>query len=515
MDKKSSEHIFSRQELIALASRFDVQTIVGTKIERSEITAIKPQLGKIEKQLINRGYIDGNAIPEKYKSLFQILFTPERAFMVIRERPDVGKQVLIFLTRAGRFLLHSFPKKGQHRIIELSLADIERILFEWFPSVAGAAKYGISMQESQLTDIIQKVEQGSLTNASSLLANVDSPIKENLIKSLKSRQWSGSFALLVLENDQAVDADSFTAWSGKSSTWSAGRDISPGALTLIKGGDAFIGQLRQLIRKLAQFDKIVRAYRLSANELAFALSVVNQQSLANQLLKLTDEQLTDENWQTTRDNLQKRGLIRISSQGSPLLTDDLEDGLTPLILHSRIDVVRTISQKGTSQGTLYVLKNKSFCTHFIRDNVHLLECGNIALLPNYLLGLFHGFGNRKALKRKSASIRLDTLTRLLTMGSDKEAIEKELIKSSIQKDVASDLAIDLADHAYRASITGVKKLRENNKHDDIGTRSSLLLLKGRQQDWVVAFPSGDAKTIGKMIPADREVLLKQFSQITG
>ncbi len=508
MMTRNLELLLSREELLGLAALAGAQTVIGMEVQPDEFASVQARKKEVDSRLSELGLLKRKAIPANQRATVQTLFQPERALIVVRDRPDVGKQILIFLCRQKQCLLHSFPKENQHRIAEMNPDEIENMLKEWFPAQAGASSDAILLAETQLTELIEITNNGETPPP---LPNIDSVLSQKLLHSLQTRRWSASFLLLELQDGQAVNADSFTAWSGDESVWSAGLYNSSGVIRVLCGGDNFIGLRRMMVRRLAQFDKIIRAYRLSSEELAFALTLLNRSDLANRILQRAPSQITDERWHAAAQSLQARGLSGISPKGFPNLAGDFEQALAPMVLHTRIGRIRTVSPQGNSEGTLYLLKDSFFCAHFVRKDAHVLESGNWRQLPGYLLSLFQDFGDQKITISKSAPISLQVLTALLEE-STPLFVEKRLRQAGVSKGFAASLAADVTHPVYRASMIGINTPRKDSG-DKADGHPTLLLLKGNKQDWLFSFPNERAEAIGQAMQADRKRLVSELMAI--
>lgn len=508
MTIRNLELLLSREELLGLAALAGAQTVIGMEVQPDEFARVQARKKEVDSRLSELGLLKRKAIPVNQRATVQTLFRPERALIVVRDRPDVGKQVLIFLCRQKQCLLHSFPKENQHRIVEMNPDEIENMLKEWFPVQAGVASDAVLLTEVQLTELIEVTNNGETPPP---LPNIDSAISQKLLHSLQTRRWSASFLLLEMQDGQAVNADSFTAWSGDESVWVADLYNSSGVMRLLCGGDNFIGLRRMMVRRLAQFDKIIRAYRLSSEELAFALTLLNRSDLANQILQRAPSQITDERWQAASQSLQARGLSGISPGGFPTLASDFEQALAPMVLHTRIGRIRTVSPQGNSEGTLYLLKDRFFCAHFVRTNAHVLESGNWGQLPGYLLNLFQDFGDPKIAISKSAPISLQLLTGLLDE-TDPLIVEKRLRQAGLSKGFSASLATDMAHPVYRVSVIGINTPRKDSS-SKVDDHPTLFLLKGSKQDWLFSFPNEGADAIGQAMQADHNRLIIELTAI--
>lgn len=508
--KKPLELVLDRDELLGLAVLADAQTVIGMEITPDEVAQAQKRKKDVNRHLSELGLVIKNAIRGDKRALIQTLFHPERVLVVMRDRPDVGKQILIFLGRQKKFLLHSFPKENQHRIVEINPDEIERMLKDWFPVKAGPVSDAAVVSEERLRRFIEKAHDDESLFS---LEGVDPSIGQKISGTLQNRKWTASFLLLELANDQAINADSFTAWNSDELVWVAEFYSAPSNARLICGGDHFIGLRRMLVRRFAQFEEIIRTYHLSSNELAFALLLLNRGDLVNNILKEDPSKITGEKLQTTAQGLQVRGLSTISPSGFPMLARDFEQALTPMVLPTRIGRIRTISAHGDYAATLYLQKNRSFCTHIVQKEKHMVECGSWSYLSRYLLGLFQDFGNVETTRSKTAPISLQSLTELLEQ-SDRSAVEEKLHQAGFPKHLAASLSEDIAQPIYRASVIGINTPHKtSDKNSD--NHPSLFLLKGTKRDWLFTFPNERADAIGLAMQANREIFLKELSVVFG
>lgn len=502
-------HVFflSREELLRLATLEGVRELVGLEITPEDLVGIQSSNMELDGHLAEKGLIKGKKIAADKRALIQALLRPERALIFVRDRPDIDKQILIFLCRDRLCLLHSFPQEKQHRIAIMKPDEIENMLNEWFPVRKDLSNDAILLTESLLADLISITNKGEIPTP---LPNVDSAQSNKLIQSLLTRRWSVSIMLLEIKDGQAVNADTYTAWSGDDVEWVC--DLhSPEVMRLRAGGNYFVGLQRMLVRKLAQFDRIVRAYRLSSDELAFSLMALNRGDLANHILHLSGSQVSGDRMEDASKNLQVRGLIGISPKGFPFLADDFEQALSAMVIPTRIGRIRTASAKGVSEGTLYLLKRRFFCAHYARKEEHVIECGTWEQFPTYLLSLFQGFGEKqKAGRSKPAPIQLQALTEMLDERGT-SSIEQRLLQQGLSKVFAAKLAADMANPMYQASLIGINPSLEKSRN--IKDHPTLLLLKGSNRDWIFSFPHERADAIGTAMQADSMRFMTELEKV--
>ncbi len=393
-------------------------------------------------------------------------------------------------------------------MIETNPVEIEEILQEWLPAGKNSAteSRAILIQDTKLKEMIAAVLKG---NKPTLPSDIDPFSGSQLAHSLQERKWSASLLLLQLKNREAVNADSFTAWSDGKDVWTAELFSPSGVMRIFSDSVNYQGLRKQLVRSLAQFDQIVRAYHLSGVELAFALTTLNRGDLAGRLIHQVYQKSTDrnKNWKAAGDNLRARGLSSASPVGFPILSNDFEQALIPVILHTHIGRIRTVSPQGVSEGTLYIQKDRSFSTHFSSGDKHVLESGNWDHLSTYLLKLFRDFGSHKITQSKSAALSLKTLTGLLET-SDQKIIEQTLRQSGLPGKFSTELSMDMANPVYRASIIIIETPRNNkDQQQDDDRYPMLLLLKGKQRDWMFSFSSQHADSIGQAVQSDHQQFL--------
>lgn len=497
----------SREELLRLAALEGAHELVGLEIAPEDLSRFRPTNKELDSRLAKKGLIKGKKIAGEQRAMMQTLFHPERALILVRDRPDIGKQVLIFLCRSGFCLLHSFPQENHHRIAIMQPDEIESMLSEWLPVRDGFTKEAILLQEALLADLISITNKGEVPPP---LPNVDPDQGAKLIQSLLTRRWSASIMALEIKDGQAINADAYTAWSGDEAEWVC--DLhSPGIMRLRAGGNFFTGLRRMLVRKLAQFDRIVRAYRLSVDELAFSLMALNRGDLANRILQHSGAQISEDRMEDASKSLQTRGLIGISPKGFPFLANDFEQALSAMVAPTQIGRIRTASAQGTSAGTLYVSKKRSFCAHFVRKETHIIECGTWEHFPAYLTSLFQGFGEQqKAEKSHPAAVRLQALTETLDE-REVSSIERRLLQQGFPKASAARLSADIANPIYRASLIVARPSAENN--ETTKDHPALLLLKGSKRDWIFSFPHERADAVGAAMQADRKRFMSELKKV--
>lgn len=507
---RNFELLISRIELIRLATLVDTQTIVGVNITEEDHSSVQAQKKEIDRRLSDLGLKAGDGIAEDYRPIFQTLFYPDRALVVIRDRPDVGKQILIFQCRRGICLVHSFPNEGWHRIALIKPIEIESMLKAWFPLPEGDhSSAPIHLSEEQLASLISATNVGE---APPPLTIMNTKSGQQLLNSLQTRKWSSSILALRLQDGQSTDAESYTIWAGEDSIWTGELHDFTGMMRLYSGREIFIGLVRMLLRNLAQLDQSVRAYRLSTEELAYSLMALNAKDRAIRVLKNSSLEITDEMWMTVAKDLKTRGLIKTSPGGYPSLAFDFEQALAPMVVPIRIGRIKTVSSQGASDGIIYLRKDRGFCAHYSPNAINVIESGTWEQLPLYLMSLFRGFGEDESHKpSRPIRISLKELTSLLE-DKDHTHVEERLRATGASKTVFEKLAADLMNPVYRASIVGINPPNASATNQE-SVNPSVYLLKGNTCDWIFAFPDSRADSMGKGMQSNRDLLLSELMKV--
>ncbi len=248
----AEEILLTREELLRLASLAGVKSVIGLEITPEEFEQSSLIKKEIDQRLSTLGLLGKK---KTISTMAQTLMYPERALIVVRDRVDIGRQILIFLCRQKQCLLHSFPKEGQHRVIETNPAEIEKILQEWLPAgkKTGTESRAILIQDAHLKEMIAAVLKG---DKPTLPLDIDPISGSQLTHSLQERKWSASLLLLQLKNLEVVNADSFTAWSDGKDVWTSELFSPSGVMRIFSDSVNYQGLLKQLIRALVQFDQM-------------------------------------------------------------------------------------------------------------------------------------------------------------------------------------------------------------------------------------------------------------------
>jgi len=253
--------VLSRAEVMFLMKISGKERLVGTNYHNEKL--LENEEFEAEKSLLEKGIIFRAdtvlSISQNFQSLFQCVFSPRSALIVVRDLPDLGKQLLIYLYREGNFVvLHSMPETGVHRFEALEKnGQVREMLLKWFPlSKYSATSASFVISEQEFEQLRDSVLSGNYDRALAVLEQKpgDEIEKKNLVDALSNRVISGSFAVLSIINEEAVDAFSLAVFAGNSTAWAlvlndsekAGQSI----FRIFRIGQNFDDLIKDLLKKL-------------------------------------------------------------------------------------------------------------------------------------------------------------------------------------------------------------------------------------------------------------------------
>lgn len=481
----------SRAQLLRLTALSKVDGIVGIEISKQELEQAGSSK-KLDQVLVQNKFL-GKTL--KLTPVASCIVDPERAMIVVRDRPGEARQNLVLLWRAGRLILRTVDNSGnkfEYRTINPN--QVGAILQNMLPHPQGdqsETKEFIQIQGKVLEKLVLDVTDG---RRAPQVHEISTSHRKQLIDSIQNRVWSASCMVLELEKGKALDAESFMAWSDGRKVWSADLVSAEGLMRVHWNSGQFLGMTRKLTRRLTHNPNGIRTYRLSATELAFALSTVNRQDLASKFANAAETKA----WNTAGDHLLEQGVMQINARGNCLLTGSMERDILPLAHPGSHEIViKTQSSRGKSQANLYLHDGKGFCFHHVTEGQHVLECGEWSILPKYLNGLFPGIEGFAPNRPDGASITFGQLTDLL--GEDLKQIKQLLKQYGMPQQISTDLSAGLEKPDFIAVF-------------HLPDRSTLMLIKSKQQGWIGKFPSLEAK--GTIHHADPNSLINALTAST-
>jgi hypothetical protein len=521
--------LLDRREILALMKLMEARALLGMNLaEQAALSDADEKAAAAS--LKSKGILEAagkkNRIAPGMLPLLSALMFPERAVLVFRDLPGLGKQVLTFLHKEGTTLLHSFPKEGQHRLAPFGEpADVMKFLLNMFPLnlyPPAAAKFQVSREA--LERARASAEQGKSEEALAALPEAVATPEEKkaLVDAIASRKISGSFALVTCKDGEITDAKSYAAVGGDNTGWwiSSGEAQGDAEMFSVErtGSDFTIkmqslaGQLTGALLAVSKIgkDKNITKYLLSADEFALSLALINMPQSGAGFLSTVYESITQEQFnartKAAEQSLVDRGLAARSSTGLATLITDLQYALLPVVRFDSMIRIRTISKAKKSEANLYSLKGKSFTARFgYGGAMQVLETGKDGDLLSYLLNLYplFGEGDKKDNTDSAGQISLDALSKTLDSGSDPSQTEKTLTAAGFPAGSAKLLAEDLAQAEYRGTLEKKIASEQPGKIADGAPLFALLLLKAPQRSWLFHFPvadsqaKGTAKIVGK------------------
>jgi hypothetical protein len=254
--------LLTREEVRFLMGLLGAKSLLGTDLSPSQKhrkTSLKARTA-----LLERGWIKATGgrdqINESILPILSTVFFPTSALMVVRDLPQVGQQVLIFLRRQQQIILHTFPEERAHRLESFSSIDkVADMLLKWFPLhrfPSGEASFLIPIDQFEHFKTL--VEANQKQNAINVLKNsaVSSQDQERLIQTIVGRVLSGSLAVLKIVENKIMDAYSISVLAGPNSAWviTQPEDNSDtvAMLRVQRIGTAFEQVVQQLVQKFGE-----------------------------------------------------------------------------------------------------------------------------------------------------------------------------------------------------------------------------------------------------------------------
>ncbi|MEW6029854.1 MAG: hypothetical protein AB1554_10285 [Chloroflexota bacterium] len=262
-------------------------------------------------------------------------------------------------------------------------------------------------------------------------------------------------------------------------------------------------------------------WSLGVEELALALSMINRSDLGRQMLKsvspgISNEQM-DARLTAASHSLAARDLVDIVESKQARLISELEQALLPLVKFDKlIQISKATTGKETFFYTVHIYRKRSFMSHLIKNGVvHVIESGEYAGLVEYLLGKFHEFDTQEAKLsiENGHKVTLGLLGTLMKENGNADSIFQQLERAGLPKDLAARLSIDIADHTSRGSI-GTQTVNKTgaSKRERYQSGSLILLLAGRQNNWLFEFPKAADNEIAVIHSAGRQALSRALHQ---
>lgn len=261
-------------------------------------------------------------------------------------------------------------------------------------------------------------------------------------------------------------------------------------------------------------------WSLGVEELALALSMINRPDLGRQMLQsvspgISDEQM-DARLTAASHSLAARDLVDIAESKQARLISELEQALLPLAKFDKLIQFSKVTGKENFFYTVHIYRKRSFVSHLIKKGVvHVIESGEYAGLVEYFLEKYHEFDTQEAKLsiENGHNVTLGLLGTLMKENGNADSIFQQLEQAGLPKDLAARLSADIADHVSRGSIaTQTVNQTGSSKREKYQSESLILLLAGRQNNWLFEFPKAGDNEIAVIHSAGRQALSRALHQ---
>lgn len=226
--------MLSREELRYLMALMGAEAMIG--LEAAEDDPAVSRAGG-EQSAINRGrtsLIDrGLVIPgcagredevdDRLRRLAVTSLFPDGAALIVRDLPEIGKQVLVLFRRGASAVLHTFPEPFSHRLAPLDdPRQAVDLILRWFPlQVYPGDDCRVLLEVERFEELRGKAEAGQEEAALQVLAGC--PLADgdslSLIRAIENRVISGSLAALQCTEDEITAAYSVAVVADRSTAW--------------------------------------------------------------------------------------------------------------------------------------------------------------------------------------------------------------------------------------------------------------------------------------------------------
>jgi hypothetical protein len=256
---------------------------------------------------------------------------------------------------------------------------------------------------------------------------------------------------------------------------------------------------------------------LGAEELALAFSMINRPDMGRRLLQSISPKISNEQIEarltSASHSLAARNLVDITENGKARINAKLEQALLPLVKFDKVIQLSRITKEESFFYSVHIHRDRLFTSHLIKKGViHLIEYGDHSILAEYLMNKFHDFDKQgtKLKIENNHNLTLGLLGKLMKVHEKIEAVRQQLKEAGLSDDVVAQLGADIVDHHMRGSFifqtANAKGISKNEKYQ---AGNSILLLAGKQNNWVFEFPKTDDREVAVISPDGRQA----FSQI--
>lgn len=456
-----------------------------------------------ELKLLKQGVIDkdddGLTLSPEYLPLITGIFRPERVFEIIKDTVGKGKQRVIFISSAGKLILHVQPEEGVHSLKLLDRDQISSLIAEWFKDIpeGSVEAFTMSILESQFDEIRVLCETNQREKAIQTLEQIGTPRPqaETIFSQIKNRRVSSVFAFYEFTDAIATEVSSFSFFAGDSSTWLILEDGDADKVKVSSRPNLFEITVNEFKEKfLMNKEALFRSFVLTKNMLAVSLNLINQTQLGLQLLKGKGQTATylelEEVYEDTVAEMNKLGLL-MQPPNSPVphLLPTFELAFSPIVVCNELVIARLARTGFGADARIFCSRDKSFSSLLENNDRYVLETGRYENLPIYLLELFKGFHPvEEPGDMKDFTIPYQSLIEVIGGGRSVKRVSEQLTAWIEDAPTREALSSDIVGTVFRGSI---QKMDYPVITDDDATQNTkkpiLMLLQGKRYSWLFKY----------------------------
>lgn len=265
----------------------------------------------------------------------------------------------------------------------------------------------------------------------------------------------------------------------------------------------------------------MKEYRLSIEEFALALALINRPELGNIAMFETfgklEENLLEERLKAASHSMLARGLASIKPPGIAAIDDGLQTALAPLLLFEGMLQITV----NTGEPTIINvhLGEKRFTAHWIEQGVvHCLVSGSIGELDSWIVGKLDPPENLSGdlvsqLQEEKWNLPMAAFADLPEM--EEEEGHAYLTLQGIPEEIARTLWSDAHGPKLRAAVTYVPVNSETDFSDPEQTLQSVpgfFFWKG-QEAWLLVFPKELDDHGARLLPGVRSIMMSLLAEL--
>ncbi|MBN1875117.1 MAG: hypothetical protein JXA33_12865 [Anaerolineae bacterium] len=228
--------ILTRQEVRYLMALLEAERAIGLEQESDDPLMATPEVRQQtlaqgrsllrERGLVGEGLENRDAdFVDDFSKVMTATFFPLWSVIIVRDLPQLGKQVLIFCQNRSLLVLHTFPKENYHRLsVFENKQQAAALILDWFPlHNYPASEDRFLIKTADFDAIREQCELGNADKAMTLLTayELSDTDKQALVEAISQRTISGSFAQMLCnpEQQEIIDARTFAVFAGPATAW--------------------------------------------------------------------------------------------------------------------------------------------------------------------------------------------------------------------------------------------------------------------------------------------------------